>query len=168
MKNIVLIGFMGTGKTKVAKTLAKDLELEYVSVDELIEEAEKRSISDIFSSEGEAYFREIEKKTVKEVCKREGHVIDPGGGVVLDDENMAVLKRTGVVICLWATPEAIHERIKEHTHRPLLNVEDRESKIKELLEKRKSFYEKADEHIDTTDMNIPQVVSRIKEIMNDS
>ena len=167
MKNIVIIGFMGTGKTQTAKALADELSLEYVSVDELIEKKEDRSINDIFREDGEKYFRAVEKEIVKEVSEGENQVIDAGGGVVLDEENMKNLKKSGIVICLWASPEVIHERTKEHGHRPLLNVEDPEGKIRDLLDERKPFYEKADEHIDTSDMDLQSVVSNIKEILND-
>lgn len=167
MKNIVIIGFMGTGKTQTAKALADELSLEYVSVDELIEKKEDRSINDIFREDGEKYFRAVEKEIVKEVSEGENQVIDAGGGVVLDEENMKNLKKSGIVICLWASPKVIHERTKEHGHRPLLNVEDPEGKIRDLLDERKPFYEKADEHIDTSDMDLQSVVSNIKEILND-
>ena len=166
MKNIVLVGFMGTGKTAVAKAAAEALEREYVSVDELIVAREKRAINDIFSEEGEPYFRKVEKEVVKEISLRTGLVVDTGGGVVLDAENMEALRRNGVVICLWADAHAIRQRTMEHGHRPLLNVEDPEKKIKELLDYRKPFYQKADFHVDTTDLDIGAVVERIKGILD--
>ena len=166
MKNIVLVGFMGTGKTAVAKAAAEALEREYVSVDELIVAREKRAINDIFSEEGEPYFRKVEKEVVKEISLRTGLVVDTGGGVVLDAENMEALRRNGVVICLWADAHTIRQRTVEHGHRPLLNVEDPEKKIKELLDYRKPFYQKADFHVDTTDLDIGAVVERIKGILD--
>ena len=168
MKNIVLVGFMGTGKTAVAKALASELKMQYVSVDALIEKKEGKSIKDIFSGSGEDYFRALEKEIVKEVSAGENQVLDLGGGVVLDADNMENLKRAGTVICLWATPEAIHQRTKDHGHRPLLNVEDPLGRIAELLEARKPFYRKAKIHIDTTDKNIPAVIEEMKKrIEND-
>jgi shikimate kinase len=162
MKNIVLVGFMGTGKTAVAKALASELKMKYVSVDALIEEREGRSINDIFTGDGEKHFRRVEKEIVKEVSSGTNQVLDPGGGVVLDADNMENLRRSGTIICLWATPEAIHQRTKDHSHRPLLNVEDPQQRIDEMLEARKPFYKKADIHIDTTDLNVAVVVEQIK------
>jgi shikimate kinase len=167
MKNIVLVGFMGTGKTAVAKLLAKRLHLRYVSTDDLIEEKEKRPISEIFSGKGESYFREVEKEAVKEVSGIQNAVIDAGGGVVISDENMANLKKTGTVVCLEATPEAILARTKRHTHRPLLNVSDPLVQIRELLAFRKPFYERADHRIDTSGLSVEGVAERIERIAKD-
>ena len=168
MKNIVLFGFMGTGKTAVAQAVAEDLTKEYVSIDDLIEKKEGTNINDIFSGKGEPYFRELEKEVVKEISALTDKVIDTGGGVVLDGQNVDNLKANGVTICLWASPHAIYERTKSFGHRPLLNVEDPEGKIKELLDHRKPFYEKAEYHIDTTDLELKDVVLKVKEIVNES
>jgi len=164
VKNIVLVGFMGTGKTVIAKRLARDLDKTYVSIDELIELREKRAINDIFRDNGEPYFRSVEKEVVKEVGQKTDQVVDTGGGVVLDDENMDNLKKNGIVVCLWADPKSIYERTKKHAHRPLLNVDDPEGRIKELLDLRKPFYEKAPHHVDTTGEDIDLVIERIKNI----
>lgn len=167
MRNIVLVGFMATGKTIIAKALADELKKEYVSVDDLIESREKRPISDIFRDNGEAYFRQIEKEVVKEVSAKEDQVVDTGGGVVLDPGNIENLRRKGIVICLWADPKTIRERTEEYDHRPLLNVEDPEARIRELLDHRRPFYEKADFHVDTTAFDVAAVMERIKEIINE-
>ncbi|RKY42202.1 MAG: shikimate kinase [Candidatus Makaraimicrobium thalassicum] len=164
-KNIVLVGFMGTGKTVVSRALAGDMGKAYVSIDELIEEREKKAINDIFRDEGEPYFRRVEKEVVKEVAEKLDQVIDTGGGIVLDSENMRNLRKNGVTICLWAGPRVIYERTKGHGHRPLLNTRDPEKSIKELLDHRRSFYEKADFRVDTTDFDIAAVVERIKGII---
>ncbi len=164
MHNIVIVGFMGTGKTVIAKKLSKELGKKYVSTDDIIEKREGKKITEIFQGNGEAYFRKTEKEVVKEVSRKADQVIDAGGGVVLDKENMANLKKGGVIICLWADPETILERTRSHGHRPLLNVADPLGKIKELLESRRPFYEKADFHVDTTKGKIDSVVERIKEI----
>ncbi|MEA3490096.1 MAG: shikimate kinase [Candidatus Omnitrophota bacterium] len=166
MKNVVLVGFMGTGKTVIARVLARELDMTYVSIDDLIEGREKRPINDIFRDDGEPYFRKVEKEVVREVSEKEGQVVDAGGGVVLDGENMENLKRNGTVVCLWAAPEKISERTKKHGHRPLLNVDDPEGCIRELLDHRRPFYEKADHHIDTTELQLTDVVERIKGILN--
>ncbi|MCK5450945.1 MAG: shikimate kinase [Candidatus Omnitrophica bacterium] len=162
MRNIVLVGFMGTGKTMLAKFLAQDLGMEYISTDDLIEEKENRSINDIFKDSGEEFFRKVEKNVVKEVSERDNCVIDTGGGVVLDENNMIDLKRTGIVVCLWAETRVIFERVKKHGHRPLLNTVNPEDRIKEMLEYRRPFYEKADVNIDTTSGDVSVVIASIK------
>jgi len=168
MKNIVLVGFMGTGKTTVARAVAKKLKMRYVSTDELIEKSENLSISDIFSEKGERHFREVEKIAVKEASGMQNAVIDAGGGVVMDPENIARLKKKGVIVCLTAAPEVILDRTKKYTHRPLLNVDDPLAKIKELIEKRKPFYARADYSIDTSMLPREEVVREIERVAKDA
>jgi shikimate kinase len=163
--NIVLLGFMGTGKTTVARKLSEILGLKYISTDGLIEEREKRTINEIFTHEGEEYFRKIEKEIVKEVAEGDGQIIDAGGGVVLDSRNIEALRKNGILICLTARPEVILERTKDKNDRPLLNVGDKLEKINQLLEYRKPFYDRADYFIDTSDLNIEDVVKKILEII---
>lgn len=165
MKNIVLIGFMGTGKTTIAMKLANELGLRYVSTDDLIEKREKRTINEIFTKSGEDYFRDVESAVVCEVAGQDGLVIDTGGGVVIREENLANLKSTGVVICLTADEEAVMERTKKYKHRPLLNVEDPKLKIRTLLAKRAPLYAKADHCLDTGKLTVRQVVEKITEIV---
>ena len=164
MKNIVLVGFMGTGKTTIATQVANRLNMRYVSTDSLIEKREKRTINEIFTKEGEDYFRDVESDVVREVSLQEGLVIDTGGGVVIREENLTNLKSTGIVICLTADENTIMERTKKYKHRPLLNVEDPKLKIRQLLAKRMPLYEKAEHCIDTGKLTIRQVVGKIVEI----
>jgi len=168
MKNIVIVGFMGTGKTVIAQRLAEEMDKTYVSTDDLIEQKEKRTIRAIFREDGEPYFRGIEKEVIKEVASGTDQIIDAGGGVVLDDENVDTLKKSGIMVCLWAEPKTIYERTREYGHRPLLNVDDPEGKIKELLDSRRPFYEKADHHIDTTEFNVDEIVARIRKIVDET
>ena len=169
VKNIALIGFMGTGKTVVAKELAKRLKLRYVSTDALIEEHEGLPITDIFSKKGEPYFRDVESGVARDVANESGVVVDAGGGIILRDENVSALKRNCVLICLTATPDKIMERTKGHRHRPLLNVADPKARVEELLKLRAPFYAKADHQIDTSNIPISAVVDKIlKVIKNDS
>lgn len=161
MRNIVLIGFMGTGKTTIATALANRLKMRYVSTDDLIEKKEKRTINEIFTKSGEDYFRDVESEIVRQISDKEGLVIDTGGGVVIREENVANLRTNGIVICLTADEEAILERTKKYKHRPLLNVEDPKQKVKALLAKRASLYAKADHTFDTSKLTVRQVIEKI-------
>ncbi|MBI3252949.1 MAG: shikimate kinase [Candidatus Omnitrophica bacterium] len=160
-KNIVLIGFMGTGKTSVGKILARELDRPLVDVDQAIEEKEKRKIAEIFEKSGEAYFRAVEKEAVREAAVRESVVITTGGGAVLDPENLDALRRNGTLIALSAKPETIYERVKNSRHRPLLKGEDLLAQIQKLLEIRKPHYEKADLTLDTDGQTSAEVAARI-------
>ena len=164
-KNIVLVGFMGSGKSLTSNKLAGALNRKIVSTDKLIEQREVRAITDIFRDSGEAYFRQVEKETVKQVSEQTDIIIDCGGGVVLDSENVENLKKNGLVFYLSAPPERIYNNIKSQKHRPLLNVEDPQMKIGELLQARKPYYEKADIVIDA-DKPIDQIVEDILEVVN--
>jgi len=164
-KNIVLIGFMGSGKSKIARELGKRLKSEVITTDDLAQVKEGQSIHDIFKSKGEAYFRDLEQGIIKDISSRQGIVIDCGGGVVLRKENLQQLKTNGIVFYLQATPEVIYERIKHETHRPLLKVPDPLGCIKELLEQRLPLYNQADFTIDANDASIEgPVVEILKKI----
>ena len=165
MKNIVLVGFMGTGKTTVAKLLSKQLKMRYVSTDALREENEKMPITDIFASDGEKYFRQVEEEVVRGISSEENMVIDAGGGVVIKEENLKILKKKGTIICLIARPEIILDRTTGYKHRPLLNVVDPKKKIQELLLLRMPYYKKANFTVDTSDLSIDEVVKKIKDIV---
>ncbi len=161
MRNIVLVGFMGTGKTTIATAVANRLKMRYISTDELIEKKEKRTINEIFRKSGEDYFRDVESSVVRDVSCMEGLVIDTGGGAVLRDENMAYLKSGGIVVCLSADEETVMARTRKYKHRPLLNVADPKRKIRDLMAKRLPFYAKADYMIDTGKLTAEQVVRKI-------
>ena len=164
-KNIVLVGFMGSGKSLTSNKLARALNREIFSTDKLIEQREGRAIADIFRDSGEAYFRKVEKEVVEEISNQTDIILDCGGGVVLDPENMANLKKNGLVIYLSAPPERIYNNIKGQKHRPLLNVEDPQLKISELLASRETYYQKADVIIDA-DKPIDQIAEDILEVIN--
>jgi shikimate kinase len=134
-------------------------------MDHLIEIEERMKISEIFDRFGESYFRKIEKKMAKQVSALNNHVIATGGGVVLDEENLDNFRKSGVLICLTATPDAIFERTKRSTHRPLLNEPNQMKRIKELLQYRAPFYAKAQYTIDTTNLSIQEVADRIIELL---
>lgn len=164
MKNIILVGFMGTGKTTIAAKLSHRLKMTYVSIDNLIEKREKCTINEIFTKSGEEYFRDVETEVVRDVAEMENVVVDTGGGVVLRDRNMELLRSSGMIICLTADPAVIMERTKKYKHRPLLNVEDPKRKIMELLKTRAPLYAKADHSIDTGSLTVRQVVEKIADI----
>ncbi|MCD5391059.1 shikimate kinase [candidate division NPL-UPA2 bacterium] len=166
MKNIVLLGFMGTGKTAVGKKLARKLKMEYLDVDDLIEEEAGIPISEIFSRFGEERFRNLESKMVEKVSQYDNKVMATGGGIVLRKENMDSLRRNGILVCLTATPEVILERTKGEHHRPLLEVDYPLATIKELLKFRAPYYAQADYSLDTSSLTIDQVVEEVIKLVN--
>ena len=164
-KNIVLVGFMACGKTFTSRELAVRLGRERVSTDELIEAQEGRAIADIFAQSGEPYFRDVERQVVLACARRQGLVIDCGGGVAVNEANFNALKTTGVSFYLYASPEAIFRRTRGRTDRPLLNVPDPMEKIKDLLARRDPHYRRADHVVDSSEDNIPKVVDEILRIL---
>ena len=163
LRNITLVGFMGTGKTNVGKILGEKLNYSVVDVDRFIEDRERRKINDIFEKEGETYFRSLEKEAIKEISRKEGIVITTGGGAVLDPENIETLKKTGWIVALFARPETIYQRVKNSRHRPLLKGKDMLSEIKRLLVVRQPFYEKSDFRLETDGCTSSQVAELILE-----
>ena len=166
-KNIVLVGFMGAGKTVTAEVLASQLERKIMSTDAAIIEKEGRSINDIFDKDGEMHFRDVETQVVGELSQQENLVIDCGGGVVLREKNMAALKGGGVVVYLKTSPDVVYARVKDDTHRPLLNVEDPVKVIEDLLTKRAEFYAQADHEVLTDGKTAEEVAEEIVEIVSD-
>src|SRR5438093_12119161 len=124
---------MGTGKSSVGRIAADQLRFGFVNTDELIESRAGKSISEIFVQAGEPAFRELEKQVVAEVATQHRLVISAGGGLAANDSNLASLKTHSLVVCLWASPEKIFERVRHQAHRPLLNVPDPMSEIRRLL-----------------------------------
>lgn len=164
--NIVLVGFMATGKTAVGRVLAKRLNMRFVDIDELIVKREHRSISRLFKEEGEPYFRKIEKQLVNKASRLNNSVISTGGGAVLDDDNVSRLRRKGILICLSASPDELLKRIKETASRPLLNYEEPKKRISIILKKRALCYRKADINIKTDGLSIGEVAERIVKRLN--
>jgi shikimate kinase len=162
-KNIVLVGFMGTGKTAVGVEIAKELGMEFIRTDDIIEKKAGMPINDIFQKKGESYFRQLEREAVMEASASESSVIDTGGGAIINGLNFKDLKMDGILFCLSASPEEILKRVGRETHRPLLNVNDPLAEINYLLKKREPYYKKVDYQIDTTAKSIKEVA---KEIIN--
>ena len=143
-KNIVLIGFMGSGKSSVGKKLSYKLKEPFIDSDSLIEKRAGCSITQIFADKGEYAFRDIETKCIRELTeKKPGFIISTGGGMPLREENRKLLRKIGSVVYLKAEPETIYERIKDDTSRPLLRSEDPQKKIREMMNERSSIYEEA-------------------------
>ncbi len=162
LKNIVLIGFMATGKTLISNILKVELDCEVLSTDHLIEQQEGKSVPQIFEDDGEDYFRKVEKRIVQEVSEKQGVIVDCGGGVVINEENVSNLKKNGIVFCLTSSPDVILKRVKMMGNRPLLNVDNPMAKIEELLSKRKDYYEGAADHIlDTSSGDFDKVAEDI-------
>lgn len=162
MENIYLIGFMGSGKSTVAKELAALLESTCVEMDELIEEQQEMPITKIFEVYGEEYFRDLETELLRSLSGEEKMVVSCGGGSVLRDENANLMKAQGRIILLTAKPETIYERVKDSTNRPVLNNNMSVSYIEELMEKRKARYEAvADVCIETDGKSVTEICAEI-------
>jgi shikimate kinase len=151
---------MGTGKTETAKLLTKQLKRAFIDMDDLIEAKEKMPISEIFKTKGEPYFRKVEKEVVAELAQKTGLVIACGGGAFAKQDNIELMKRTGIVICLTSSPETILRRTQRFDHRPLLHVDDPKSKIEELLKEREPFYAQAHYTIDADQLSVAQTAKK--------
>lgn len=161
--NIMLIGFMGVGKTTVSKVLSKELSMPEVDMDAYIVRREKMEISDMFETYGEEYFRKVETDCLIEIQKEKGRIVSCGGGVVVKDENIEHMKDGGVILLLTATPQTVYERVKDSTNRPILNGHMNVEYIEELMNKRKARYlEVADIIISTDNKNVKEIVGEIK------
>lgn len=161
MKNIVLTGFMGTGKSGVGKILSKELSYILIDSDAEIEKEQKMSITDIFRQHGEAIFRDIESDIIKRLSEMENVVISTGGGVVLRESNIENLRKKGVIVCLTASAETILRRVEHSNDRPLLQVDNPLQKIKELLNSREQYYRNADITISTEGKSLKEIASEI-------
>ncbi|HVU28074.1 MAG TPA: shikimate kinase [Verrucomicrobiae bacterium] len=159
--NIALIGFMGTGKTSVGRVVAEQLRFDYLDTDEMIQSATGKTVADIFKADGETVFRALEKKVVEELSTRNKTVISTGGGLPTNPQNLADLKSHALVVCLWASPEKIWERVKNQTHRPLLHDENPQKKIRELLAVREPFYKQADILLNTELRSLREVAQQV-------
>jgi shikimate kinase len=161
MKNIYLVGFMGTGKSSVGLHIAREIKGDFVDLDKLIEEKENKTIPEIFKEKGEPYFRGLEKKFLKDVANKKDQIIACGGGIVLDPDNIKLMKNNGTMVCLSASADVILERTRKSNHRPLLNVPDPQEAIRALLADRQKLYSEADITIDTSEISIKEVAARV-------
>ena len=172
MSNVVLVGFMGTGKSAVGKLLARRLNRPFIDLDRQIEKEAGRSVQQIFERDGEPAFRRLEAKAVREAAALKEHVIATGGGVMCDEKNVQVLKASGILVCLTASPDVILERTSASlASRPLLAPLDHgltgpaggdpKDRIEALLKLRAPYYAQADITIDTGGRTLQQLVEEI-------
>lgn len=143
---VALAGFMGTGKSRVGWELSRALALHYVDTDKLIAKIAGKSIPQMFSEEGEEYFRACEREVVARVSRLDHAVISLGGGTFLHEQNRRFLLARGPVVVLWATPETVYQRTR-NSDRPLLQVPDPISRIRGLMDERQPFYEQGTIHV---------------------
>lgn len=157
VRNIILTGFMGTGKSTVGRLLAQRLGWQFLDTDDLIEQYARKTISRIFADDGEPAFRALESRVAREVAQLDHHVIATGGGIVLAEPNLRALESAGAVVLLEARPETIFQRVRHETHRPLLAKPDPRREIDVLLEARRDAYDRIQHHISTEDKTPEQV-----------
>lgn len=157
---------MAVGKSAVGRNLAKRLRRRFVDLDRLIEKSEGMKVREIFEQKSEAYFRQIEKQTLANVLQQDGQIIATGGGIVLDDDNLALLRAKTVLIGLSASTDVILSRVGNSVTRPLLKGADRRERIEELRHSRQAGYAQAHFTIETGRLTLADVVDKIVEIVN--
>ena len=163
-RNIILIGFMGTGKSTIGRILAQNLGYPLIDTDQTIEAEQNCTISEIFEKSGEEAFRNIESDALRSLTNHTRHIISTGGGVIGRPENRQILRQIGYVVWLSASPKEIHKRTSRNNNRPLLNQKDPEGFIRTLLEKRTPHYkETAHLKIETDQLNFDEVATGILE-----
>lgn len=158
--NIFLIGFMGTGKSTVAKALKKETGAEIIEMDQLIAQRENLSIPKIFEEKGEAYFRNVETELLMELQSGEKTIVSCGGGVPMREKNVLEMKKSGKVVLLTALPETILERVRDNEDRPLLQNRKSVEGIRELMEQRREKYEAAADMMVATDGKSAETIAR--------
>jgi shikimate kinase len=158
LRNIVLIGFMGAGKTKVGQRLSEALHRPFVDTDKMVEDTVGATIQTIFETLGEERFRELETETIKNMSRIRGEVIATGGGAIAKEENARLLKKDGFVVYLYARPEVLFSRISGETGRPLADKMNGQADMEVVLAQRDPLYrEAADLIIDTSDKTLEAV-----------
>jgi shikimate kinase/3-dehydroquinate synthase len=167
LRNLILTGFMGTGKTSVGQEIARRLGCEFVDMDALIQAREGLTVADIFER-GEAHFRRLEASVCRELAAQAGQVIATGGGALIPDENREILSASGPIVCLTASPNEILRRLEGARDRPLLDVPDRRGRIAALLAERAKTYRRIPLQVDTTGLTVAQVADRVMAVIDAS
>lgn len=163
-KPVVLIGMMGVGKSFIGVRLAKTFKVNFIDTDRVIEKKASSSISEIFSKQGENYFRELEFRAIRDALNQKNCVIAAGGGAYTFQRNRVMIDELGISVWLEAKPEILWSRVKDHDHRPLLQKDNSFLKIRELLEIRAKDYSKAQLRFRTdTALSIDSLVSKMRE-----
>ncbi|MEE8162437.1 MAG: 3-dehydroquinate synthase [Anaerolineae bacterium] len=165
--NIVITGFMGTGKSKVGLEVAHRLGWEFVDMDTLIEQRVGMTIPEIFAQRGEGFFRQQERQLCQELAKRQGLVIATGGGALIPEENRQALGTSGLLVCLTCDVREILRRLVQVEDRPLLDAADRRERIETLLAERREAYRRAPHQIDTTGLTVEEVAERVIRLLGD-
>ena len=166
LHNIALIGFMAVGKSAVGRNLAKRLGRRFVDLDRMIEKRAGFKVREIFELKGEPYFRELEKQTLAELLQQGDHVIATGGGVVMDEENLRLLREKTLLVCLTASTDTILARVGNGNKRPLLKGSNQRERVEDLLKLRADKYAQAHVTVDTSELTLEQVVNRIVAAMD--
>lgn len=156
---------MATGKSAVGRNLARKLNRRFVDLDALIEKTEGRKVRDIFAEKGENYFRRLEKQALEQTLSQQGQIIATGGGIILDEDNLTLLRQKSLLIGLTASTDVLVSRVGKNSKRPLLKGVDVRARIEELLQQRQSRYAEADVVIDTSGLTINQVVEKILKVV---
>lgn len=159
--NLVLTGFMGTGKTTVGKRLAQQLNMPFADTDDEVEKVTGLTIKELFDKYGERRFRSEEAAAIRRIIRHNNQVIATGGGVVLNPENITALKENGLIFCLEARPEIIYERVKHKNTRPLLDEDKLMDTINRMLAERRDLYKNTHFTIDTSQNCVETVVEEI-------
>lgn len=159
--NIILVGFMGTGKTTIGRALADRLKRDFVDMDVELEARAGKPIPRIFAEDGEPVFRRMERALAVELSRRNNLVIAAGGGIVLNADNIRDFSATGRVICLKAAPDEILRRVSGSSQRPLLEQGDKSERIRNLLRARQPLYDAIPAQVDTTGKNVDEIVAEV-------
>ncbi len=160
-KNIVITGFMGTGKTAAGFQVSVQMRMEFFDTDHIIENQSGLTISEIFAKFGESHFRKLERTVIEDLAGREHIVIATGGGTLLDKHNRNLLSRNGLIVCLLSRPEVIADRLAQYNDRPLLANRKTIWDIIKLLGLREKEYHGLPNHIDTSDKTSAEVVREV-------
>lgn len=166
MENVILIGFMGCGKSSLGIKLSYRLKMPLIDTDKCIEREQGCTISELFEQRGEEYFRQLETECIRKAGQQKGtNIISVGGGLPVREENRAILKELGMVVYLRIRPETVYDRLKDDTTRPLLQGENPQQKIEQLMQSREAYYEEtADYIIDADNLDTEQLLQKITRI----
>jgi shikimate kinase len=163
-RNLVLVGFMGSGKSSVGRLAAKALGFQFIDTDQIIVDRTGRQISDIFQTEGEAVFRALETEAIESLAHLTRCVVSTGGGAVLSGHNRQLLRALGFVVCLTASEDILFERVSRNAKRPLLQTDNPRATLSKLIQDRSALYKEAAHH--TLDTSLLQQPAAVEALVN--